>query len=580
MQRDERTGARTPTARKRFPVVAILALAVALLTSGAQSRNEGPAPGTDLYLVPRELSARLQAEAVPVHQYRDLVLAAIPGAEHLPEGARSLLTPVRDTGSISYRGWLGAALPTPARELLALPAGYYLVAFVGPIDPLWRARTESLGVEIVGTAAPYVLVVRSRGPALARLARLTTSFGFDAVRAVMRVPLEARLDETLLRLARGQAMPGEVRGLMRNPSGRALVHVHGYDVASVPSMNARVRTWAEPSGRTGASIEPGVFAVRGPEVLQILQDIPDVAYVEAVHERVLHDDLAPKDYILNVEPVWTDAGLGYDGTGVIVDHNDSGVDLSHPDFPPSAIVATAGAMSGTDNGHGTHTAGSILGRGLAAASPDNTFACGDRTTPLSTVRGMAFGARLVTNNIFDGGFTTETTMMRWGAQRGAEISTNSWGYVNLFTYSSQAATIDGLVRDADSATTGNQPLLVFFSAGNDGSGAGTVGSPGTAKNVVTVGASENDRCGRYVAASPDINTVAKFSSRGPSQGRIKPDLVAVGTDVLSAQSSDPLATAPWDQSWTGPRYETDTGTSMSTPLTAGAGAVFFQYYKD
>jgi outer membrane protein assembly factor BamB len=562
--------------RNESAAVILAALMVALVTSGAQPPNEGPPPETNLYLVPIELSAQIEPETVPIHRYRDAVLAAIPAAARLAERARSLLSPVKDPGLVSYRGWRGAVPAMAARDLLGLPSGYYLVVFAGPIDPSWRTRAESLGIEIVGPAEPYALVVKGAGAALARLAELTTSFGFDAVRAVIPVPLEARLDATLGRLARGQAAPRDVRGLKRNRNGLGLVRVDAYDGASAPSTRSRVRRLAESDGDP-ASGEPGIFAVRGPEILEVLEGIPDVAYVEAVHERELHDDLAPKSYLLNVEPVWTDAALGYDGTGVIVDHNDSGVDLTHPDFPTSAIVATAGAMAGTDNGHGTHTAGSVLGRGLAASSPTNTFACGDGTTPLSTVRGMAFGARLVTNNIFDGGFITETTMLRWASQQGARISTNSWGYVSLYTYSSQAAIVDGLVRDADSTTAGNQELLVFFSAGNDGPGAGTVGSPGTAKNVLTVGASQNDRCGAYVPSSPNVDAIAAFSSRGPAQGRIKPDLVAVGTDVLSAQSSDPLATAPWDQSWTGGDYATDTGTSMSTPLSAGGGAGFFPF---
>jgi subtilisin family serine protease/outer membrane protein assembly factor BamB len=559
-------------------ILSALALVGALVTEGAQPSNGGQAPESSLYLVPNELFARMGPEAVAIHQYAGSLLATVPAPELLSPADRSRLTSVRDPRVLMYRGWRGAASGVAPRDLEGLPDAYYLVAFAGPIDPAWKARTESLGLEIVGPASPYALLIRGGGPALSRLSGLTTSFGFDAVRAVVPVPLEARLDETLARLARGQAAPSDVSGVKRDRNGLALVRVDAYPGASIATVKSRVRRLAESTSET-SSADAGVFAVRGPEILDVLEGIPEVSYVEAVHQRVLHDDLAPKSYILNVEPVWTGAALGYDGTGVIVDHNDSGVDLTHPDFPASAIAATAGTMSGTDNGHGTHTAGSVLGRGLASPSPTNTFGCGDRTTPLPAVRGMAFGARLVTNNIFDGGFTTETSMLRWGSQQGARISTNSWGYVSLHTYSSQAATVDSLVRDADSTTTGNQELLVFFSAGNDGPGAGTVDSPGTAKNVVTVGASQNDRCGAFVSSSPDVNAIASFSSRGPSQGRIKPDLVAVGTDVLSAQSSDPLATAPWDQSWTGGDYSTDTGTSMSTPLSAGAGAVFFQFYK-
>ncbi len=94
------------------------------------------------------------------------------------------------------------------------------------------------------------------------------------------------------------------------------------------------------------------------------------------------------------------------------------------------------------------------------------------------------------------------------------------------------------MRDADPATPGAQPLAIFFSAGNTGPEPGTVTSPGTAKNVITIGAVENDRCGCWVPAhqaGPDPTAVLTGSGRGPSQGRLKPDLVAPGSDVLSAR---------------------------------------------
>lgn len=57
--------------------------------------------------------------------------------------------------------------------------------------------------------------------------------------------------------------------------------------------------------------------------------------------------------------------------------------------------------------------------------------------------------------------------------------------------SSNHANNQFLVRDADSESDGNQEMTIVFAAGNSGSGSNTVGSPGTAKNIITVGASEN-----------------------------------------------------------------------------------------
>jgi len=173
---------------------------------------------------------------------------------------------------------------------------------------------------------------------------------------------------------------------------------------------------------------------------------------------------------------------------------------------------------------------------------------------------MAPGATLNSNNLFDPGSTgktTEDTMMKWGQDNGSQISTNSWGYTSTYTYSSASATIDRAVRDADTSETGQQPLAIIFAAGNDGSGAGTIGTPATAKNALTVGASYNVRCGSYGATydsgfpgtfTGNLNRVVNFSGRGPAQGRVKPDLVATGANVLSYASDDSQA----DHSWTRP----------------------------
>ncbi|PYS69133.1 MAG: peptidase S8, partial [Acidobacteria bacterium] len=78
---------------------------------------------------------------------------------------------------------------------------------------------------------------------------------------------------------------------------------------------------------------------------------------------------------------------------------------------------------------------------------------------------------------------------------GMRISTNSWGANVGGAYNSDSQRYDALVRDAQPtgstfATAGNQEYVILFSAGNAGAGGNTVGSPGTGKNVITVGAAE------------------------------------------------------------------------------------------
>jgi len=146
---------------------------------------------------------------------------------------------------------------------------------------------------------------------------------------------------------------------------------------------------------------------------------------------------------------------------------------------------------------------------------------------------------------------------------GARVSNNSWGGDTAGDYDIDAQEYDVLVRDAQPSgstfsTAGNQQMVIVFAAGNAGSGAQTVGSPGTAKNIITVGAAENvqshatsnggndvlgnDGCSTPDSGADNVNDIADFSSRGPcSDGRQKPDVVAPGTHVSGgvAQNTPP-----------------------------------------
>jgi hypothetical protein len=153
----------------------------------------------------------------------------------------------------------------------------------------------------------------------------------------------------------------------------------------------------------------------------------------------------------------------------------------------------------------------------------------------------------------------------------------------------------------------NKDFLILFSAGNDGvdaDGNGVIdpismGSPATAKNCITVGASENNRPngstptpgvnGNWGIGPPfssdhvsdDATGMAAFSSRGPClDGRVKPDIVAPGTNIVSTRSS--VATLPlWGQGGlAGTDYTFSGGTSMSTPLAAGAATLVREFYTN
>jgi PKD repeat protein len=226
-------------------------------------------------------------------------------------------------------------------------------------------------------------------------------------------------------------------------------------------------------------------------------------------------------------------------------------------------------------------------------------------------------------------FPNFTTLQSQAYRDGARVSGNSWGANTAGAYTADSQTYDALVRDAQPSgstvpVAGNQEMVIVFAAGNAGSGGPqTVGAPGTAKNVITVGASENVRsmstanggndpngttsCGIDDTSADNANDIAFFSSRGPcSDGRRKPELVAPGTHITGgvAQNSPPPSASstgsaiacfkgtgvcalagggtvnnpdnffPLNQQF----YTTSSGTSHSTPAVAGSCALLRQFF--
>ncbi len=172
------------------------------------------------------------------------------------------------------------------------------------------------------------------------------------------------------------------------------------------------------------------------------------------------------------------------------------------------------------------------------------------------------------------------------------ISNNSWSAeptdtaASQYTFHSQA--YDALVRDAQLSTSdvpapGNQEMTIVFAAGNSGLGAPVL-MPANAKNVLTVGSSQD-------------SSLSAFSSRGPTaDGRGKPELLAPGegvTGALPQAASQRRSPAPAPlglvlpcaagrvgtaalpgQQW----YQRASGTSFAAPAVSGAAALVRQWF--
>ncbi|MCC3156185.1 S8 family serine peptidase [Hymenobacter sp. 15J16-1T3B] len=262
---------------------------------------------------------------------------------------------------------------------------------------------------------------------------------------------------------------------------------------------------------------------------------PWVASVEYVAPDPVHDNNRGRtDHRANALAADYGAGRHYDGTGVNVAHGDDGIIGPHIDFQGRLDQTSAGPDGGT---HGDHVAGIIMGAG----NLDPRY------------RGQAVGAfnyyYSYPNNINSA--PTHYT------SRSIRITSNSYSNGCNAGYTSFARQMDQMSRQ--------MPLMLHvFSSGNEGAsncnyGAGATwgnitGGHKVAKNVMTVGNLSY------------IDALNSSSSRGPStDGRIKPEVCAVGTSVWSTQPNN--------------TYAALTGTSMSCPAVSGVVAQLMHAHK-
>ncbi|NCD34031.1 MAG: hypothetical protein EOL87_11545 [Spartobacteria bacterium] len=358
-----------------------------------------------------------------------------------------------------------------------------------------------------------------------------------------------------------------------------------------------------------------------------LSRIPEINWVQRMPELQMMNDLASRH---TKASAFHNVYTNYQGQGVTVAVLDSGIDFENPGFSVNASLPTSTNMNSRivyyghkdrymydTNGHGTHVAGSIAGNGALSSTVNKAPGSGSAPYGSDQFKGVAPGANLVVLNDFNSYLEAEPIELAY--EQGARIANNSWG-VSYNVYDLNCQIYDQRVRDALPDVDGDQPYIVFFGAGNtgagndDGSGGNmyTIGAPGLAKNVITVGAVEQSRFAnnienivfvsgtnsttRNALQETDSNwQVSKFSSRGPVSStdfRYKPDVMAPGAYVLSVQSKyrqpypDSIKNGPVVDDYRAGNVDSGTnfmfmsGTSMSTPIAAGNGALIYQWYTN
>jgi len=261
---------------------------------------------------------------------------------------------------------------------------------------------------------------------------------------------------------------------------------------------------------------------------------------------------------------------GLTGEGQIVAIADSGLDTGdindlHPDLQstpgkmPKVVLLKSWAgrdVPDDPDGHGTHMAAAVAGTGAAS---NGKF------------RGVAPGASIyfqaILNQDGEPELPANLADLFWPAySAGARVHIDGWGG-GPNVYQESAAQVDDFVRD-------HPDFLAVFGAGNSGPNSGTITAEANSKNALAVGASVLPRPA-FVPDTGGTASPADFSSRGPAgDGRVKPELLAPASAVISARSRLVEGNLPGY-----PEYTRMQGTSMAAAVAGGSATLLREYLK-
>lgn len=511
-----------------------------------------------------------------VDDYGSYVLVRLP--EAALQRARSAGL---DIEIIEENVGLGAFRFDPGQGAPSIPAAfadndhgpdprYYIVQFRGPIREEWIAGVRGKGVEpihyvpdnsMLVHATPAQIAVAGRGPEVrwSGLFHPAYKLGPDL--------------EWLL----GKPVP-------RTQGARQFYRVSAFKTNALEEVIEDVKGLGGNVDQVDDVVDGVYFrnfrVELDTEKLAALAALRDVARIETWFPREKEDERSNQIVAGNYSGTTVTATgyasfltvKGVNGAGIAVGVVDDGVDVSETHLTGRVTdnaTVRRGAAAGAD-GHGHHDAGIVAG--LCNHTDANGFFYASGMAPQAHVINIP----LLRSGYTAGDSTAQGDIVTTIAGNGSAgtVSTNSWGNGPGSAYGSLEALYDALVHDASTATAGQQPLAIIFSAGNSGPGAGTLTSPKAAKNIVAVGASENYRPQQGTDAD-NIDQWASFSSRGPTgDNRIKPDVSVPGVWIASARSGPD---ALWGNIDASHRYSS--GTSQACPHVAGATALIQQWWK-
>jgi hypothetical protein len=464
--------------------------------------------------------------------------------------------------------------------------GVYVAQFRGPILKEWREALEAAGARILDYVQNYAYVIEVPEASSSGVAALAKS---GLLRYLGPYPAEAKISWGLQQAAKSRPAEEDIE-----------ITVRFFDVPTKARKEAvsgilAVTKWED---------DPVMPFARGavkPGRLRQIAELPFVKWVEEYVPGELHNI----EGSMSGGADWVVGWGTYDGTGVRVAVNDSGITQPgtkqqcgvegadwHPDINFIRIADQWDFVKGDsnacdDDGHGTHTAGSIGGDG----------------TNTSDWTGIAPG---VTYLIYKdcckagAGFGNFTDVLIRAASNDANVVANSWGSGNNdYNWMSEAA--DNAVRgEWNGSDATPQYMNVTVSSGNDND---LCTHPATGKNVIAVGAmrdgnwpyeggdycwcTNNGSCGHVgcfpgQSCGPDnywpptdricFSNYGPVNTDGGVNYRIKPDVMAPGTRITSTAAVHMEAPGDLVDGF----YVTYDGTSMSQPMVAGTVALMLE----
>ncbi|MEM4160370.1 MAG: S8 family serine peptidase [Thermoplasmata archaeon] len=522
-----------------------------------------------------------------IEEYASFYLIEVPKDAVVNLGKYTMSTELSDTIALNWAEFRIQNPPEIPPELALGDEGNYeycILQMRGPVKSEWISEVREKGCVVYDYIPHNAFVVKIPGMARAEIESLPFIEGCTIYQPVYKLSyllkeLPKESIEIWIELYPDVDWKQVVDRLLI--SG-------GEDVAVHRESDGKITTLIS------ARVTPGLF--------RVLLKWPEVYLVDKRLEQKIMNDVAGE--IVRARTAWdaenTGFGIGLMGTNQIVGVLDTGLDSGNlntlrGDFrlgPLGQRVVSLTTVSGVDaddeDGHGTHVAGSVMGNGYLSEQ----YYGGDVNDRnyLLGYAGIAPEAKLAFRacGTSSGGISPNMNYyndLQYLYNQGARITSTSIGSAVNGAYTTDSRSIDQLAWTY-------KDLMIHFANGNEGPGASTVGSPATAKDLLAVGASMNLRP-EMGSDGMDANAMVDFSSRGPcTDGRIKPDISAPGTwivSVVSAASTQASGTSNENWGWGAvldtngdgkPEYEYMGGTSMATPITAGSSALVRQYYTD